>query len=375
MVRRREPFFTGKRLLYAFSAIVLTAFSVVGMLVSSATQIITMVLPEYAVDATIIFADISSVVCCSMIAVLIFTRLLFRRVPGWTTAIPFGVMAACNVGSLIFNVVMDIVTCVYGHYDFLYLVELAPSWVCIALMAATNVIACVWIAKRKTTRTYLPSIFIVISLLVALISDFVMAIVFKQFGWDLVLICFFNVVLGVLGGLAYFLICYSLAHEDPPYCKPHGEGYFYLVTHIVLLVLTFGIWTFVWIYKQTKDLEGKGQKRDARTELLLCILVPFYVAYWCYQTAKIVDGLAKEKGLHSDLAIIATVTAVFLAPVSTAVLQYKRNEIADAKPPRRQQPIAATAETATETTEAATETLAETAAAETTEATAESAEA
>ena len=77
-----------------------------------------------------------------------------------------------------------------------------------------------------------------------------------------------------------------------------NEAYCGLVKHILLLLFTFGIWQFVWIYRMTRytdGVEGK-ESRTPTNQLLLCLFVPFYIVYWMYKTAQRVDKMAAAKG-------------------------------------------------------------------------------
>ena len=68
------------------------------------------------------------------------------------------------------------------------------------------------------------------------------------------------------------------------------NGYVDILQHILLLIFTFGIYQYYWIYKTTKLLNFYSQEqRNEVTELLLCIFVPFYFIYWYYKTADIVE--------------------------------------------------------------------------------------
>ena len=61
-----------------------------------------------------------------------------------------------------------------------------------------------------------------------------------------------------------------------------GSAYCSMVKHVFLLLFTFGIWYFIWIYRTTRYLnrvEGE-EYRNPTYKLLLCMFVPFYLIYW-----------------------------------------------------------------------------------------------
>lgn len=117
---------------------------------------------------------------------------------------------------------------------------------------------------------------------------------------------------------------YSVQNGNNP------AGFYSLVTHGLLLIFTFGIWEFIWIYRTTQLLNCVQDEppRNPTTKLLLCIFVPFYIIYWVYKHAKYIDSLAASKGVPSDLATLCLIM-MFLVPIVPPVLmQDKINNIA-----------------------------------------------
>ena len=117
---------------------------------------------------------------------------------------------------------------------------------------------------------------------------------------------------------------YSVQNGNNP------AGFYSLVTHGLLLIFTFGIWEFIWIYRTTQLLNCVQDEppRNPTTKLLLCIFVPFYTIYWVYKHAKYIDSLAASKGVPSDLATLCLIM-MFLVPIVPPVLmQDKINNIA-----------------------------------------------
>lgn len=122
---------------------------------------------------------------------------------------------------------------------------------------------------------------------------------------------------------------YGAAGYQPPQGKP--DGHIDMLVHILLLFLTCGIWTLIWIYKTTAHLNGHCRsmaQRNTVAELLLCMFVPFYQIHWTYQTGKRVDAMARENGVQSDLATICLILEIFIPCVPVILLQSKINEVA-----------------------------------------------
>ena len=103
------------------------------------------------------------------------------------------------------------------------------------------------------------------------------------------------------------------------------------LVHICLLLFTCGIWQLIWIYKTTEftnRVEGE-EGRNAVIELLLCMFVPFYLIYWVYRTASLLDKLAAEKSVASDLTVVCLLCALFFPLAAYILLQLKINEIVE----------------------------------------------
>ena len=108
------------------------------------------------------------------------------------------------------------------------------------------------------------------------------------------------------------------------------NGFIDIVMHAILLLVTCGIWNFIWIYKTTDYLnivEGE-EHRNPLNKLLLCIFVPFYTIYWTYKSAQRIDKLANSKNIPSDLSKVCLILAIFLGIVPPILMQLKINEIA-----------------------------------------------
>lgn len=116
-------------------------------------------------------------------------------------------------------------------------------------------------------------------------------------------------------------VAYGATTEDRAYCG--------LVKHILLLIFTFGIWYFIWIYRMTGYLNQTKDEpeRNPTTKLLLCLFVPFYSIYWVYKSAQRIDKLAALKGVRSDLSTICLILAIFIGIIPPILMQDKINEI------------------------------------------------
>lgn len=116
--------------------------------------------------------------------------------------------------------------------------------------------------------------------------------------------------------------------------EPTEKAYCSLVKHILLLLFTFGIWNYIWIYRVTEftnSVDGE-EKRNPTNKLLLCMFVPFYSIYWIYKTAQRVDKMANVRGVESNLATLCLILEFVIAFVPPILIQEKINSIITAKP-------------------------------------------
>ncbi len=145
--------------------------------------------------------------------------------------------------------------------------------------------------------------------------------------------------------------------QRPGYAPPGGapnfapgapvmprEAYCGMAKHVLLLLFTFLIWYFIWIYRTTKHLNALRDEppRNPTTKLLLCMFVPFYAVYWAYKSGQRADRLAAQRGIPSNISAACLVCAIFIPFVMAIILQNKINAIAApggfAAPPQRQNP-------------------------------------
>ena len=108
-----------------------------------------------------------------------------------------------------------------------------------------------------------------------------------------------------------------------------AEGYCGLVKHILLLLFTFGVWYFIWIYRTTRYLNRTPDlpERNPTTELLLCMFIPFYSIYWVYKSAQRIDVLGQGVPGQSEIATLCLILAIFVGFVAPIIMQDKLNNI------------------------------------------------
>lgn len=106
--------------------------------------------------------------------------------------------------------------------------------------------------------------------------------------------------------------------------------YIPIAKHLFLSVITCGIWTLVWMYHVTKNLNevAGAETRKPACELALCMFLPLYYAYWLYKTAESVELYAAEQGKACKLESLALIFAFVNPLFATVLTQSKINWIA-----------------------------------------------
>ena len=121
-------------------------------------------------------------------------------------------------------------------------------------------------------------------------------------------------------------------YAQPSYSQSgqSSDGYIGMAQHVLLLLLTCGIWNLIWIYRTTDYLNRVEDEppRIPVNKLLLCMFVPFYSIYWTYQSAQRVDKLAARNGVASDLTTLCLILAIFVPIIPPILMQDKINAIA-----------------------------------------------
>ena len=125
----------------------------------------------------------------------------------------------------------------------------------------------------------------------------------------------------------------SVVDDASPSSILPKEAFCDMAKHVLLLLFTFGIWHFIWVYRVTGYLNAvkDEEPRNPTTKLLLCMFVPFYSIYWIYKSAQRIDKLAKQKGISSDIATLCLIMAIFLPIIALIIMQDKMNNIITAK--------------------------------------------
>ena len=114
-----------------------------------------------------------------------------------------------------------------------------------------------------------------------------------------------------------------------PYGSENLSRYYVLIgSHILLSVLTLGIWNLIWIYRTTSfiSVSKANNSPSPVITLLLCIFVPFYYIYWTYKTAQTVDLLAREKGINGNTAVACLILTILLPFLPPIIIQDKINQ-------------------------------------------------
>lgn len=133
--------------------------------------------------------------------------------------------------------------------------------------------------------------------------------------------------------------------QSAPVVQMEPEGYIKIWVLIVLSIVTFGIYTYYWIYKTTGTLNEKlpnSQPMNQVPQLLLCMFVPFYIIYWVYKTCKRIEeySLRLNTG-NNDLSLIGLLLTIFgFGIVAYALMQdqINKNIMIEAGLMRRPQP-------------------------------------
>ena len=108
------------------------------------------------------------------------------------------------------------------------------------------------------------------------------------------------------------------------------NSYISLGKHILLLLFTGGIWQYIWVYKISKNINKDAQANPVM-DLVLCMFIPFYQIYWAYKYSKMIDELAKEKGINSDSAVMNLILAIVFPIVAYVMMQNQINNVVTAK--------------------------------------------
>ena len=123
--------------------------------------------------------------------------------------------------------------------------------------------------------------------------------------------------------------------RDYPY--PMADGVRSIVLGIIFTVLTCGIYSLYWQYKQMVTLNGWLGRIDYHFGiwLLLCIITcGIFGLYYEYKMAKGINEVQANEGstVSTDLAVICVLLAIFgIGIASLAIQQWEINKFYNAR--------------------------------------------
>lgn len=103
-----------------------------------------------------------------------------------------------------------------------------------------------------------------------------------------------------------------------------------IAIHILLLLVTCGIYLLVWIYKTTAYLNKCPNENhcDPTSKLLLCMFIPFYMFYWVYKQGQKIDTMYSIKFNSNDSSATMYLILMFILPiVPYCLMQDKINKL------------------------------------------------
>lgn len=119
---------------------------------------------------------------------------------------------------------------------------------------------------------------------------------------------------------------------------PDPEGYTGIVKLILLSIVTFGIYTYIWIYR-TAVFIGKrtplALQSSPGVQVVLCLFVPFYIIYWVYKQSKAIDDYkTRNTGIGGDdLSLICLLLCIFgFSIIAYALMQEQINKVVKPSP-------------------------------------------
>ncbi len=137
------------------------------------------------------------------------------------------------------------------------------------------------------------------------------------------------IMIGVIYAIAFIFVALPLFSERKKTAEQaEFKGYMYLTAHLLLYLLTFGVWQLVWVYRTTKNMnEFTGDNRmSPSANVVLSLFMPFYTIYWSYKMSLRVDEYAKQHNIRSTISSSCLIFAPIFDIVAALLIQNKINE-------------------------------------------------
>ena len=101
---------------------------------------------------------------------------------------------------------------------------------------------------------------------------------------------------------------YGTRSDNPVYTSGNWrkpENMRNLVSFVVLMVCTLGIYFLYWVYKTTEyaNRDRNTAQQSPLVQLLLVIFIPYYELYWFYKTSKKLANLGEPVEVFNDNSI------------------------------------------------------------------------
>lgn len=129
---------------------------------------------------------------------------------------------------------------------------------------------------------------------------------------------------------------------QPEPVPPEWDGTCDLIKHVLLLLFTFGVWYFIWIYRTTAYLNRVEDEpwRTPVNQLLLCLFVPFYTVFWAYKSAQRLEKLSGTRADDEDLTVLCLLLALFIPFCPPILMQDRMNSLVLGNTPRGPEDLA-----------------------------------
>lgn len=126
---------------------------------------------------------------------------------------------------------------------------------------------------------------------------------------------------------------YGTRSDNPVYTSGNWrkpENMRNLVSFVVLMVCTLGIYFLYWVYKTTEyaNRDRNTAQQSPLVQLLLVIFIPYYELYWFYKTSKKLANLGEPVEVFNDNSIVTLLLGIFgLDIIGAVILQDQINRI------------------------------------------------